>query len=321
MRVISEEEVRRHVSFEAVLFAIERAFMTLDAGESEIFDVVRARGGGDQHAFGIKSARDASIPLLGLKAGSYAPENHARGLPAHSSTTLLLDDCTGQPIALVQANYLNGLRTSAADALAVRELAAGHASTLGIIGIGGQAVFEALAVSHVRPIRRILAVGASPTRRAAFERQVRDQRDVSIDFVDAEVAVREADVIVTVTPSRSPVVRADWVRAGTHISAMGADSSGKQELEVELLAKGALWVDHPEQAARIGEAQHAVLRGLCTVESMRERTLGGLLRGRLARPKDESAITIFDSSGVAVQDIAAAYAALSCVDAVASRSQ
>lgn len=313
MIVIDEAQIRRHVSFVAVLAAVEQAFIALDSGASQIFEVVRGRGGGSEHFFGVKSGRDGAIPLLGLKVGSYIPDNPARGRPAHSSTTLLLDDLTGEAIAVVAADYLNGLRTSAANALAVRELARTNASTLGIFGIGGQAVFETLAVAHVRPIQRILAVGASPERRRAFEAAVREQCDANIQFVDAEQAAREADIIVTVTPSKSPLVRAGWVRPGTHISAMGADNVGKQELQVGLLAHGRLWVDHPEQAVRIGETQHAIAAGLCTLEQLRNRTLGGLLRKRLSAPRHHDDITVFDSSGLAVQDIAAAHAAVRCV--------
>lgn len=293
--------------------AVEQAFLALDAGNSQIFDVVRGNGGGQDHFFGVKSGRDGASAMLGVKAGSYVPDNHERGLPAHSSTTLLLDDRTGQALAVVAANYLNGLRTSAANALATRELARPDAATLGIIGIGGQAVFEALAVAHVRPIRLIFAVGSSPQNRRHFEAAVRERCDAVVRFVEAEEAVRHADVLVTVTPSRAPLVRAAWVRPGTHISAMGADNVGKQELDVELLAQGRLWVDYPEQAARIGEAQHAVAAGLYTVTELQARTLGGLLGRRLSRPRTFDDITVFDSSGLAVQDIAAARAAIRCV--------
>jgi alanine dehydrogenase len=313
MIVISEAEVRRHVPFAAVLAAVEQAFIALDSGSSQIFEVVQGDGGGREHFFGVKSGRDAAIPLLGLKAGSYIPDNPARGRPAHSSTTLLLDDLTGEAIAVVAADYLNGLRTSAANALAVRELARQNASTLSIFGIGAQAVFETLAVAHVRSIQRILAVGSSPERRRSFEAAVRERCDAVIQFVDAEEAARNADILVTVTPSRSPLLAAAWVRAGTHISAMGADNVGKQELDVGLMAHGRLWVDHPEQAVRIGETQHAIAAGLYTLEQLRERTLGGLLRKRLRAPRHYDDITVFDSSGLAVQDIAAAHAAVRCV--------
>ena len=313
MILVSDEDVRRHVTFEAVLAAIERAFISLEAGHSQVFDVVRGRGGGKDHFFGVKSARDGSVPILGLKAGSYAPDNHSRGLASHTSTTLLFDDLTGQALAVVEANHLNGLRTSAANALAVRCLAREDASTLGIIGTGGQAVFEALAVAHVRPIRRILAVGNSPQRRREFETAVRAKLDASVEFVDAEAASRQADVLVTITPSRAPLVRAEWVRPGTHVSAMGADNVGKQELDVELVRHARCWVDHPEQSVRIGEMQHAFAAGIVTLEQLRERTLGRLLGQGEGSAHKPDGITVFDSSGIAVQDLAAAQAAVQCV--------
>lgn len=321
MIFVSDDDVRRHVPFSEILAAIERAFIALDDGRSTVFEVVRGVGGGGEHFFGVKSGRDGSIPVLGLKAGSYAPGNHARGLPSHTSTTMLIDDITGRPLAVVEANHLNGLRTSAANALATRCLARADASTLGIIGIGGQAVFEALAVAHVRPIKRIVAVGSSPERRASFEAEIRERLEVELVFADAETCSREADVLVTVTPARAPVVRSEWVRPGTHISAMGADNIGKQELDVELVRRAQCWVDHPEQSVRIGEMQHAHRAGLVTVEALRDRTIGGLLRGRLRATYSSTDVTVFDSSGLSVQDLAAAHAAVQCVSAVASEAR
>jgi len=321
MIFVSDADVRRYVPFEEVLRGVERAFIALHTGASTVFEVVRGRGGGDDHFFAIKSARDGSIPLLGLKAGSYAPSNRTRGLPAHSSTTLLIDDLTGLPIALVEANYLNALRTSAADALAVRALARTDATTLSIIGIGAQAVFEALAVQHVRPIRRILAVSRSEERRRPFMEALRERSDISVEFTDAESAARRADILVTVTPSQTPLVHADWIRPGTHISAMGADDMGKQELDVELIARASLWVDHPEQAVRIGEAQHAFRSGRITLEQLHGCTLGHLLAQPDCYNRSSEDITVFDSSGIAIQDIAAAYVAQRCVVAGRARSE
>jgi len=312
MMFVSDAEVRRQVSFEVVLDAIERAFIALHEGRSQLFEVVRGQGGGEGHFFGIKAARDGSVPVLGLKVGSYVPDNHARGLPAHTSTTLLVDDLTGQAFAVVEANYLNGLRTSAANALATRALARPDAATLGIIGIGGQAVFEALAVAHVRPVRRILAVGTDPQRRAEFATALQGRVEAEVEFTDARSAASQADILVTATPARAPVIEASWVRPGTHISAMGADNVGKQELPVALVAAASLWVDDAAQASRIGEAQHVCGAGLRSVEALGERTLGRLLREGGGRQSRED-ITVFDSSGLAIQDLAAAQAALLCI--------
>lgn len=314
MILISDDDVRRYVTFGDVLTAIERAFVCLDRGESHVFDVVRGSGGGNEHFFAVKSGRDGSIPALGLKVGSYAPGNAARGIPAHTSTTMLVDDLTGRPFAIVEANYLNGPRTAAADALAARALARPDASILGIIGIGEQAVWEAIAIAHVRPIRRVLASSRSAQRRAAFSAALRKQLEIEPDFVDAETAARAADILVTVTPSRAPLVNADWIRPGTHIAAMGADDVGKQELDVRLFERAELWVDSPDQAICIGEAQHAYRAGLISREQLATRTLGRLLREGIRRT-EPAAITVSDSSGVAIQDIAAAHAALQAVEA------
>lgn len=315
MQFISEPDIRRYVTFADVLAAIERAFIALYRGESALFEVVRGHGGGDSHFFAIKSARDGSIPMLGLKAGSYAPANIALGLPAHSSTTLLIDDRTGMPIAAVEANYLNGLRTSAANALAVRALARPDATALGIIGVGEQAVFETLAVLHVRRIDRIYAVGRTEQGRARYLSSLRRHTDVPVEFVDVEAAARQADILVTATPSRAPLVSAEWIRPGTHISAMGADDVGKQELPVELTAAAQLWVDHAEQSARIGEAQHTFRAGKTSIDYLRDHTLGRLLAESTRPDAGGDRITVFDSSGLGIQDVAAAHAAMTVVTA------
>lgn len=311
--LITDEDVRRHVDFATVLSAVEKAFVALAEGQSTVFDVVSGKGGGEDHFFAIKSARDSSLPALGLKVGSYAPANAARGLPAHSSLTVLVDDLTGRAYAVVEANYLNGMRTAAADALAVRELARPDARTLGIIGTGDQAIWEAVAVAHVRPIERILAVGASARRREAFAAALAERLGVTPEFVAAETAARHADVLVTVTPARAPLIEPEWVRPGTHISAMGADDRGKQELPVALLREADLWVDHPAQAVRIGETQHLAAAGLTSAGELEGRSLGHLLRPGFEYVRDPAAVTVFDSSGVAVQDLAAAHAALESV--------
>lgn len=317
--LITDEDVRKYVAFPVVMAAVEQAFISLELRESEVFDVVRGKGGGADHFFAIKSGRDGSIPALGLKVGSYVPDNPPRGLPSHSSLTVLVDDVTGRPYAIVEANYLNGLRTAAADALAVRELARPDSCTLGIIGIGDQAIWEATAVAHVRPIERILAVGTSGERRTRFTAAMQDGLGLPVAFVDAEAATREADVLVTVTPSRSAVIEASWVRPGTHISAMGADDRGKQELPVELLRKSDLWVDDPRQAVLIGETQHLATAGTISEEQLQCKTLGCLLRGESRYSREPETITVFDSSGLAVQDLAAAQAALDAVVAARDR--
>jgi alanine dehydrogenase len=308
MFYVSEDDVRSHVSITAVTEAIAEAFVALDQGLSAIFPVVRGWGSDPTHFYGVKSGRDGGCGLLGTKMGSYNPSNRERGLPAHLSNTMLFDDVTGMPVAVVAASYLNGMRTAAVNALAVRMLARPDAWQLGVIGTGGQSIFEIDAVVRERPIGRILAHARTRLGSEAFVEEVRRRTGIEPELVDARTAAG-CDILVTVTPANRPVIEQGWVRPGTHISAMGADNIGKMELPVDLVRASALYVDLPEQAVVIGETQHLAKAGFVTAAQLADRTLGALLTGRAKPRTDASQITIFDSSGIAIQDIAAAHRA------------
>jgi ornithine cyclodeaminase len=317
MIFVSDQQVQDHVTWADLLPAIEDSFIGLSRAESTVFDVVRAVGGGPGHFFAIKSGRDGRIPMLGLKAGSYAPANQVLGLQAHTSTTLLIDDSTGRPIAMVEANYLNGMRTASADALAVRELARPDASVVALIGAGDQAVFEAQAIAQVRKLRRILVASRTAAGAQRCARRLGETVDATVECVDPEAAARQADIIVTVTPAITPVLMDEWVQPGTHISAMGADNVGKQELELPIFLRANTFVDYPAQAAEIGECQHAVAAGILSCKQLEQSTLGALLARKIAGRKTADEVTLFDSSGIALQDIAAAYCAVKCVERAA----
>jgi alanine dehydrogenase len=315
MKLITSEQVRKHVTLPPIIAAVESAFLALGQGRSAIFPVARGHGSDPTHFLGVKSGRDGSTGLLGVKAGSYNPSNRARGLAAHSSTTMLIDDLTAAVIAIVEADYLNGLRTAAANAVATRRLARMDSEVLGVIGLGDQAVFEVEAVLAVRPIRRVLAARRTPVAERRFAARIEERLGKPVEFLAAEAVVQQSDVLVTVTPATAPILEAAWVRPGTHISAMGADNVGKMELPLTLVAAASLYVDYPEQAAVIGEAQHAVRAGLITTAELAKQSLGGLLDGCVEGRINDMEITIFDSSGTAIQDIAAASAALHLVEA------
>jgi ornithine cyclodeaminase len=312
---VSEDDVRRWVRLEPVMAAVKQAFIALGEGRSSVFPVSLGSGSDPRHFFASKSGRDGATGLLGVKAGSYNPENLLLGRPAHTSTTMLFGDATGAFIGVVEANYLNSIRTAASNGIATDLLAREEASVLGVVGLGSQAEAEMLAVCAVRPITRILAAARSPASDARFATNVAALTGIGVEILSAEEVVRNSDILVTVTPSTSPVIGAEWVRPGTHISAMGADAIGKQELPVELVASASLVVDLAEQAAAIGEAQHVVARSLRTVEELASRSLGRLLATKEIGRRDHEEITIFDSSGLAIQDIAAAATALSIVQA------
>ena len=295
------------MTFDDVMNAVADAFRALDDGASALFDVVRGRGARSDDFFGIKSGIDGSSGCVGLKAGTYFPRAAERGMPTHTSTVMLFDAHTAEPLALIGANRLNGVRTAAANALATRALAREDAVTLGLIGSGHQAVFEAAAVCKVRPIRRIVFWSPHADRAAHFVEAVVARTGLTPQAVERGEVPASSDIIVTVTPSRSPLLSRADIREGTHISAMGADADGKQELEPQLVAAARTFVDVPAQARLIGECQHAVRLGLIDGASLDDRTLGRLLNGRVAGRTDARQITLFDSSGMALQDLAVAH--------------
>jgi ornithine cyclodeaminase len=308
MIVISEQDAQALVSVDDAIAAVERAFAAMARDQARNFPVVREALGYRGAVFGVKTGCDTSAPLLGLKAGGYWPGNAATGLTNHQSATLLFDPDTGRASALVSANYLTGVRTGAASAIATKHLSRADSAVLGIIGAGVQSRYQLRATLAVRPIRTVHAWDPSADNLAAFGRDV---AALGLQFVaadDCEAVAAHADILITVTPAQKALVQGDWVRVGTHINAMGADTAGKQELDPALVAKAARFTDEIAQAISIGECQHAFNAGLITQDSV--RTIGEVIAGLCAGRRGREEITLFDGTGVALQDLVVADLAL-----------
>ncbi|MBN8842057.1 MAG: ornithine cyclodeaminase family protein [Sphingomonadales bacterium] len=301
IHIVDAEVAQRLVTQEAAIALVRQCLADLDSGTSLSFPSVRGHGSDPSTRFGVKSGFDARRGLPGLKVGSYWPGNAARGLPNHGSTTLLLDDATGFPIALVAATYLNALRTAASDAVAVEALARPDASVLALFGTGNQVFHEALAIAHVRSLSHIFVCGRSPDKAAELVSRLREA-DLPADVSSASEALARADIVVTATASREPLFEDRDIRPGTHVSAMGADGPGKQELPPSLARRAGLYADTLEQCFTIGEFQYLA----ATAEQERVATIGAVLNGRAEGRTSDEQITIYDSSGIALQDIAVA---------------
>ncbi|WP_245847864.1 ornithine cyclodeaminase family protein [Lentzea kentuckyensis] len=292
---IPEAESAALVDDELALAAAREAFLATTTGST--FPVVIGHSSVPHNRFTLKSG--SAGDLAGVKIGSFWPDNTE--LPRHSSTIVLLDPATGRLSAVVEAATANAYRTAAADALAVDTLARTDSRTLTVIGTGHQALHEVRAVSRVRPIARVLVVGRRADAALAFTAEVTAQTGLPAEPADARAGVSAADVLVTATTAREPLFEAEWVRPGTHISAMGADGPGKQELPPALYDRASLFCDLPEQSRAIGEFQHA---------SVTPVALGAVLAGAAAGRTSAEQITVFDSSGFALQDLTLAAALL-----------
>jgi ornithine cyclodeaminase len=305
MIVISEQDARALVSVEDAIAVVEQSFAAMARGEARNYPVVREAVGLHGAVFGVKTGCDTAAPILGLKAGGYWPQNLAKGLGNHQSSTLLFDPETGRASALVSANYLTGVRTGAASAIATKFLSRPESSVLGLIGAGVQSQYQLQATLAVRGIRKVVAWDPSAQNLAAFGEIVKQRGLEFVAAPDCHTVAAGCDILITVTPSQQALVARDSVRPGTHICAMGADTRGKQELDPQLVAAASVFVDEPAQALSIGECQHAFAAGLITAESLRG-TLGQVVSGLCGGRRDEAEITLFDGTGVALQDLVVA---------------
>lgn len=306
LAVVSEATVRKIVTRQLAFDAVKEAYEAVAADRAQVFDVVVGTGLNSGELFAVKSGSDPENRLVGFKCGSYWAGNFEKDLPAHGSTVLLLDPETGFPQVLVNADYLNGYRTAAGDAIAVATLARADATVLGVIGAGHQAEQEIRAVAEVRALSSIKISTRSDARARWIAGRLEDV-DLDIRFTSAEDAVRGSDIVITVTPSEAPLVRKEWVGEGTHVSAMGADALGKHELDTDILKSARLFAEYPRQSITIGEFQHAHAEGLLT-SAEDVCALGSVTRGDAPGRTSDAEITVFDSSGIAIQDLTVANA-------------
>lgn len=296
MNFISEQESAALVTHEMAFDAAREALIAV-VDDAVIFPAVLAHGSSPANRFSIKSAATGSY--AGLKVGSFWPGNPDRGLPRHNSLILLFDQDVGRIDWVIEAGQVNAYRTAAADAVAADALARKDASVLTVFGAGNQALYECLAIARIRPIWQVLVVARDKQRAGAFIETLR-QQGLDARQAEAKDACGQADIVVTATPAREPLFSADWIGPGTHVASMGSDAAGKQELPPELFERAALFCDHPAQAVVMGDLQH--FGG----DRARITALGDVLLGRATGRTSADQITVFDSSGIALQDFAIA---------------
>jgi ectoine utilization protein EutC len=307
--ILTENELRQSVQLDLGLIeAIEEAFSRLAQGGVVMPPIMRVDVEEYNGELDIKSAYVPGLDSFAVKMSSGFFDNHKLGLPSLSGLMILFSARTGRPEAVLLDNgYLTDVRTGAAGAVAARHLAPRTITTAGVIGAGTQARYQMIALQQVRPFQRLLIYSQTES---SVKKYIADMSDiVGVDIIAAaspEQVVRESEVVVTTTPSRRPLIQADWLHPGLHITAMGSDAEVKQELAAEALLRADLLVcDRKSQAFRLGELHHALKAGLLSedgpVVELGEVT-AGLVNGRT----DDSQITICDLTGTGVQDTAVA---------------
>jgi ornithine cyclodeaminase/alanine dehydrogenase-like protein (mu-crystallin family) len=251
---------------------------------------------------------DGEGATFALKAVCVMPGNPARGLDAHQGVVTLFDGETGRPTAILDASAITAIRTAAVTALATRVLARADARELAIIGAGVQAAAHIEALRHVRDFEVVRVF--APT--AGHVRALIERAPIPIaGAASAEEAVRGADVVVTATNAREPVLRHEWLSPGAHVNAVGASTPNARELDVETVAAAALFADSRESLRNeAGEYRLAIEQGAISGEDHVRAELGEVLAGLRPGRADDHELTLFRSLGLAVEDLAAAEVAV-----------
>ncbi len=295
--------IDRKTSFDAV----EAVFGAMARGDAYNFPVIRENIGYADALYGFKSGFDKAGLALGLKSGGYWPGNEAKGLTNHQSTVFLFDADTGRVKAVVGGNYLTAVRTAAASAVSIKHLAREDSKVLGMIGAGHQSAFQMRAAAEQRDFEKVVGWNFHPEM---LSRLADTAAEIGLPFeeVSLDELGAQADVIISITSSFDPILKAEQVKPGTHIACMGTDTKGKQEVEAALVAKATVFTDEIAQAITIGECQHAIADG--SLDEARITELGAVINGTHAGRTSADEITLFDGTGVGLQDLAVASAAV-----------
>jgi ornithine cyclodeaminase len=279
-----------------VLDAVRDAFILHQQQQGRVFPLVR-----EQLPLGVWGIKSGDVPaqgLLGFKTAGFWPGNREQGGEPHQATIMLIDPASGRPLCILDGNAVTTMRTGAAGGLGLLQLARADSARVCVFGTGVQARIQLHYALELMPsLHEVHYVSSSGEADPAFEELFADRCDVTA-ALDRNVAVSLADIVITATPARGPLFRLDAVRPGTHFNCVGADTLGKRELPQGLLQKARLYVDDHIQARNIGELQWA--------PELPCRQIGELLAGQAHVHRKHDDITVFDMTGIALQDLTVA---------------
>ncbi|HLN98328.1 MAG TPA: ornithine cyclodeaminase family protein [Pyrinomonadaceae bacterium] len=306
--LVTGREVAALLTIEECMAAVEHAFKLYGEGRTQPPGIlgVHARAGG----FHIKAGLlELNRPYFAAKVNANFPENAKRfGLPMIQGVVVLCDGENGYPLALVDSIEITIQRTGAATGIAAKYLARPDSKTVAICGCGNQGRISLRALTKVLPIEKVWAHDRDQKQTQRFATELSEELGIDIEAAtDLQTAVKQSDVCVTCTPSKQPFLKANFIAPGTFIAAVGADSPEKQELESSLLKRNKIVVDVFEQCASIGELHHGLDAGVVTANDVHGE-LGEVIAGLKPGRTSAEEIIVFDSTGMALQDVVTAAA-------------
>lgn len=301
--LISQEEILQNVPMSDFIQAAEDAFRAFAQGKATVLPKVIFPVGA-----GIMAAMPAFVDdpdALVIKVANARKTNVAKGLPRATTQVFLYDGDTGFPLALMDGSSITGMRTGAAGGVAAKYLARPDSRAVGIIGAGIQGRTHLTALHELFPVERVRVYDQYPEAVTAYVSEMSERTGLDITGGSLEETVRESDILVTVTGSREPLVKEEWVRDGTHINAFGADKADEQELETAVHQRSRVFVDWMVQCEILGDVSYPLECGAIRKEDIAGE-LGQVVIGEVEGRQSEEQVTVFDATGVAVQDALAA---------------
>ncbi|MBO3832769.1 MAG: alanine dehydrogenase [Candidatus Brockarchaeota archaeon] len=302
--LIMRKDIERIVSMRELMGAMEDAFRAKAMGRVQMpMKVYVTLPDGD---FRTMMAYIPDLDMACVKIVNVHPNNPWKhGLPTVMATMVLIEPDTGRPLAIMDGTYLTSMRTGATGGVAAKHLARRNSRVIGMVGAGSQARTQLLALNEVFNIEEVRVCAKTRTECEGF---VKDMQHLGLRILieeGVEETVRGCDIIVTTTPVTQPLVENEWIEEGMHINAIGADAPGKEELDPEILKRAKVVVDDYEQACHYGELNVPVSKGIFKPEQIHAE-LGEIIVGKKAGRTSDDEITVFDSTGLAIQDLAAA---------------
>ncbi len=314
MKVLKMEDTKKVLKMQDVISTIEEVYRAQSAEDAVIWPLITEVFEQDKAEMDIKSGWLKKTGIYGLKSVSWCEDNEKIGLPALLGTILIFDAKTGKPLGLVDGSHITGIRTGAAGAIGAKLLARKDAKNLLIVGAGHVAAFQAAAtlLSFPQLEKVMIYDGLDYDNAVRFADGLRDtlKEEFAMDNVkasfaavtDIAAATAESDIIITVTPSREPIIKKEWVKPGTHFSCIGSDMSGKEEIDPEIFADARVFVDDMKQCIEVGEIEIPMKKGILKEEDI-AGLIGDVMTGKASGREREDQITVFDATGTALLDL------------------
>ena len=304
---LTEEDVKSLLTMDEAIAAVEKAFYDHGMGYTQMPPksyLYFPKYNGDLRTMPayLEGQNQAGVKIVNVHA-----ENPKIGLPTVMALLTLISAKNGMPLAIMGAAFLTAMRTGAAGAVAAKHLARHNCRVVGMIGAGVQAKAQLLGLSRHFKIEHVIIFDTSQERSQSLERECREFLDCEYMIGSKPQEACQCDILVTTTPSRRPVVKDRWVLPGTHINAIGADAKGKQELEATLTKRAKIFVDDMAQAVHSGEVNVPISEGELLPENIYAE-IGHVLAGKKTGRESDKEITIFDSTGLGIQDVATGFA-------------